>query len=271
MKRFTPYLIGALVGMLILAAFTIGQVSAAPMAATGCFSDTNGHWAETFICWAAEKGIVGGFPDGTFGPNSNVTRAQVAVMLKNQAEIPPTSGDIIVNVGPGSWVVNGSSSNPYISFFTNTAYLRSAATGTYGYQTSVSVPSMLYGKYTRLKGARLCYTAHANASLNLVAVRLYSNTNGSGSMVSFVDDSTSRTDDACRTYMIESPISLLPTDYVVMYVQTNITNTSNYLRVTSASFIFEPTDSPSAFGPAPMRPEMPGLLEPLPGEESNAE
>lgn len=264
MKPYTPFLFGALFGVLLLAAFTLGQVAAAPMAATGCFPDTNGHWAETFICWAAEKGIVSGFPDGTFGPNQGITRAQAAIMLNKQAEIPPTSGDIIVNIGPGSWVVNGASANPYITAFTNTAYLRSTATGIYGYQTSVSVPSMLYGKYTRLKGARLCYTANANASLHFVAVRLYANSNGSPvSEYTSVSDSTSRTDATCRTYTFATPTSLVSTDFVLMYIQANITNTADYLRVSSAAFIFGPTD---LSGPTLLRPEMPELPSPLPGE-----
>lgn len=50
-------------------------------AATGCFPDTNGHWAETFICWLSNNGIAGGYPDGDYKPGNNVTRAEVAVML----------------------------------------------------------------------------------------------------------------------------------------------------------------------------------------------
>jgi len=52
-------------------------------AATGCFPDTNGHWAETFICWLSDNGIAGGYPDGTFRPENGVTRAELSVFLSN--------------------------------------------------------------------------------------------------------------------------------------------------------------------------------------------
>ncbi|WLR49058.1 S-layer homology domain-containing protein [Halobacillus litoralis] len=38
-------------------------------------------WAKDEILYLNEEGIVYGFPDGTFGPMENVTRAEVAVML----------------------------------------------------------------------------------------------------------------------------------------------------------------------------------------------
>lgn len=106
MKRLTPFLLGTLFGVLVLAAFTLGQVSASSLAATGCFSDTNGHWGETFICWAAENGIVNGFPGGTFRPDDNVTRDQAAVMLQLQADVPPSTGEHYFNVGPNAWQPN---------------------------------------------------------------------------------------------------------------------------------------------------------------------
>ena len=81
MKRFLPYFVGALVGMLMMTAFFAGRASASPLATTGCFPDTVGHWAETFICWMKDNGISSGFPDGTYKPENNVTRAELSVML----------------------------------------------------------------------------------------------------------------------------------------------------------------------------------------------
>jgi len=47
------------------------------------FSDAERHWARESIAEAAEKGLVGGYPDGTFRPDKPVTRAEFAVMLAN--------------------------------------------------------------------------------------------------------------------------------------------------------------------------------------------
>ncbi|HNB37086.1 MAG TPA: S-layer homology domain-containing protein [Anaerolineales bacterium] len=81
MKRLLPYFVGTLIGMLVMVAFIAGRASASPLAATGCFPDTNGHWAETFICWLKDNGISSGYPDGTYKPENNVTRAEMSVML----------------------------------------------------------------------------------------------------------------------------------------------------------------------------------------------
>lgn len=46
------------------------------------FSDVAvGAWYADAISWAAANGIVGGYGDGRFGPDDNITREQLAVML----------------------------------------------------------------------------------------------------------------------------------------------------------------------------------------------
>ena len=86
----------ALAAFLILA-FGVGVGNA--YASTGCFNDTNGHWAETFICWMKDNGITTGTGGGNYSPEGNVTRAQMAVFMAKQAEIPPSTGTTLVNAG----------------------------------------------------------------------------------------------------------------------------------------------------------------------------
>ena len=45
------------------------------------FSDLQNHWARPFIEALAQRGIITGFPNGTFQPNKSLTRAQFAVLL----------------------------------------------------------------------------------------------------------------------------------------------------------------------------------------------
>ncbi len=45
------------------------------------FSDTDSHWAQTEIEFMAEAGVVEGNPDGTFLPDSDLDRAQAAVLI----------------------------------------------------------------------------------------------------------------------------------------------------------------------------------------------
>ncbi len=44
-------------------------------------------WYTNAITWAAAQGIVGGYGNGLFGPNDNITREQLAVMLYRREQI----------------------------------------------------------------------------------------------------------------------------------------------------------------------------------------
>lgn len=43
--------------------------------------DITGHWAEAQIRRCMERGLMKGYPDGSFGPDKPVTRAELAVIL----------------------------------------------------------------------------------------------------------------------------------------------------------------------------------------------
>ncbi len=45
------------------------------------FSDIDGHWAYDYILKAVYYGLVTGYPDGTFRPNENITRAEAMAIV----------------------------------------------------------------------------------------------------------------------------------------------------------------------------------------------
>ena len=47
------------------------------------FTDTDGHWAQANISTAVKLKLLSGYGDGRFGPDSAITREQIAVMLFN--------------------------------------------------------------------------------------------------------------------------------------------------------------------------------------------
>lgn len=49
--------------------------------------DVTGHWAKASIEWAKERGLIKGYPDGSFKPNQAVTRAEMCVMLERFYEL----------------------------------------------------------------------------------------------------------------------------------------------------------------------------------------
>ena len=56
--------------------------------AFGPFDDTEGHVHEFTVSWAQHADIVGGFDEDTFGPDREVTRAQLATYLVNTFDLP---------------------------------------------------------------------------------------------------------------------------------------------------------------------------------------
>ncbi len=48
--------------------------------------DIEGHWAERDIKKVIETGILKGYPDGSFKPNQNITRAELAVVISRILE-----------------------------------------------------------------------------------------------------------------------------------------------------------------------------------------
>ena len=74
------------------------------------FSDIQGHWAEKYIQRAAELGWIKGFEDGTFRPDTYITRAQAMTMINRVLNrIPEDESDLLpgMNVwpdcNPGNW------------------------------------------------------------------------------------------------------------------------------------------------------------------------
>lgn len=49
---------------------------------------SNDAWYTEAVRWATSQGIVGGYDNGLFGPNDNITREQLAVMLWRYAGSP---------------------------------------------------------------------------------------------------------------------------------------------------------------------------------------
>ncbi|MBE9179498.1 S-layer homology domain-containing protein, partial [Oculatella sp. LEGE 06141] len=74
------------------AAVTEASPEAAPVD-TG-FSDVpSDYWAAPFIAALVDRGVLSGFPDGTFKPNQPVTRAEFAAMIESAFEQNPVGRD----------------------------------------------------------------------------------------------------------------------------------------------------------------------------------
>jgi hypothetical protein len=95
----SEWLAGALVG-------GASKVPAGP--ATATFKDVpTTYWAYKYIEYLAGQGLISGYPDGTFHPTENVTRAQMAVFVTRAFDLIGSA--LIANI---SGKVTDSTGNP---------------------------------------------------------------------------------------------------------------------------------------------------------------
>jgi hypothetical protein len=80
-------------------------VMQAPTQAQTTFSDvSSNYWAAPYIQALAARGVISGFPDGTFRPSAPVTRAQYAAMVRQAFSEPRTRTPIrFVDVSTSYW------------------------------------------------------------------------------------------------------------------------------------------------------------------------
>lgn len=63
---------------------------------SGSFSDISGHWAENEIERAAAFGWISGYPDGTFRPDTRITRAEAMTMINRVlCRMPQSKSDLL--------------------------------------------------------------------------------------------------------------------------------------------------------------------------------
>lgn len=305
MKRKLLIRSGITLVVLFVLAFGIGVGQA--YATTGCFTDTIGSWAETYICWMADNGITGGTAPGIYSPDANVSRAQMAVFMNklddvavaqmNAADVTNlaaaktyadtsdatnltaakaytdaslSTGNILVSAGFGNWKPF-SSTDPlsFVYFSGNTSVARSSIGGNY-LSIQPDVPTVLYGRSLTLTGVEFCYAASASATLSYVEINTYTHSTGPGSRDQRFSDSTVRTDIACRLYTLATPVVLTAEMGVNFYVSVNWTVASANFALGRTTFVFVPTATIAAPPSAPQTFGTDQQTPLLPGSDSSA-
>ncbi|MFK0734590.1 MAG: S-layer homology domain-containing protein [Gloeotrichia echinulata IR180] len=71
------------------------------------FADLGGHWAAAFVEALVNKGLISGFPDGTFGPEAPITRAQYAAIIAKTFQLPTVNKNSnFTDVKPDFWAAS---------------------------------------------------------------------------------------------------------------------------------------------------------------------
>ena len=80
------------------------MLNPAPSFAQTAFSDVNNnYWAKDFIAELSDRGIIKGFPDGSFRPDAPVTRAEFAAMIRSLKKPKTRAAVGFVDVSSNFW------------------------------------------------------------------------------------------------------------------------------------------------------------------------
>ncbi len=253
MKRKSYIIFGLVLALALTAGFGVGRVYAGGGGSTtGCFTDTNGNYAETAICWLYNNAITSGTTPTTYSPNNNVTRAQMAIFLQKIA----TFGETRISVGPTAWQPNGT--NPSASLYYWGAYTalkpNQAVSSDYVYQASLPMVTALHSQQTTIKGVELCYDATHGGYLSMVNVDVANTTNFM--LDTILLDSTDQTDAACRTYTFASPLLVNTTTTLTVVLTIHTSAVGDQVNIWSVSAIEGGTTLPAGVGPAPFAPSL---------------
>ena len=100
---------------------------------TAKFSDIATHWAKDEISIAYNNGWINGYPDGTFGPQRDITRAETMTLVNRVLNRQPETEDDLLpnmtvwtdNANPKAWyylAVQEATNSHYYEFKTNSQY-----------------------------------------------------------------------------------------------------------------------------------------------------
>ena len=100
---------------------------------TAKFTDIASHWAKDEISIAYNNGWINGYPDGTFGPQRDITRAETMTLVNRVLNRQPETEDDLLpnmtvwtdNANPKAWyylAVQEATNSHYYEFKTNSQY-----------------------------------------------------------------------------------------------------------------------------------------------------
>lgn len=98
----------------------------APRGSTAFIDVAPNYWAKSYIEALASKGVIAGFPDGTFKPNEPVTRAQFAAII-NKAFAPQAQQQAtnFSDVSSNFWAYNAiqtATKSPFLAGYPNNTF-----------------------------------------------------------------------------------------------------------------------------------------------------
>jgi hypothetical protein len=141
----------------------------------------------------------------------------------------PARGQLKLQVGDTEWVTGAGSGA--VTYFADAVQLTDPSTdcGLAGCAliAAPDIPLQLLGRHVRVQSFQLCYAANADATLEDVGLVKQTTTTPPPPTPAFpIDDNTSRTDSACRTYRAAHPLKIGAADDIKLDALVNFANDS---------------------------------------------
>jgi hypothetical protein len=132
----------------VLSADTIEQTTEKVATTNGKFTDITGHWAESEINNAVEKGLFSGTSDTTFSPEASMTRGMFVTVLGRM------SGESISGTSTFTDVDNGKYYAPYIAWASKNGIVSGTSATTFNPEAPVTCEqaAIILAKYAQYKG-----------------------------------------------------------------------------------------------------------------------
>src|SRR5665648_130988 len=92
------------VALLTILCMMVTLVPSAVSAAT--VSDISGHWAQTTIQAWVDQGTIKGYPDGTFRPENNISRAEFTILVNGMFGYTKMAANTFTDVKADAWYAN---------------------------------------------------------------------------------------------------------------------------------------------------------------------
>lgn len=163
------------------------------IAVATCFSDVDdSKWYEPFVCAMADRGILNGYPDGTFRPENTITRAETATIASRILDETIDHGEIVLGHDGHEWTGWGTGLPSTIVRWIS--YTNASGDGTMA--MGLTGPVTLDGQDYALKSVEICALYVSGGSITQTAVWI---TGDGPSPVLETFDSTVRSTDGCYT------------------------------------------------------------------------
>lgn len=92
-----------IISALVVTTIFFTTITSGAFAVDSGFTDISGHWAEETIDKWKERGVITGYPDGTFKPDNPVTRAELAKIITLAFDLQETGSLEYDDIDSSAW------------------------------------------------------------------------------------------------------------------------------------------------------------------------